>query len=186
MAAAIFSLLFSLAARAAPIATTATANGAHTLQVGSEMYRWQEHQMYLRTLNDLHKAVTKELAVVKLMRACETMGLRCTGWGIAESILQQPAKVEDETSREAKKPQPSKAAVRRPLPEVLAVYRGRVGLLIEGRHYEAGVGDRVGNYQVERVQLDSVVVRNAGRRLVLPVRWLPGDKEATRLAGQSQ
>ena len=182
---AIFSLFLCVATHATPVSTTATESGSHALQADGELHRWQAHQMYLRTLNDLHKAVEKELEVVRLMRDCEAMGLRCTGWGIAEGIAHKPQKVEDGASRGAGKPQRPKAAASRPLPEVLAVYRGRVSLLIGRRKYEVAVGDRVEGYQVEGVKVDGVVVRQAGRKLLLPLRWLPSEKVSVQVARQS-
>ncbi len=182
----ISSLFLCAATHATPLSTTATESGTHALQADSEMRRWQEHQMYLRSLNDLHKAVAKELEVVRLMRDCEAMGLRCTGWGIAESIARKPQKVEDGASRATGKPRRPEPAASRPLPEVLAVYRGRVSLLVGRRKYEVAVGDRVEGYQVEGVQVDGVVVREAGRKLLLPLRWLPSEKVPVQVARQSR
>ncbi len=141
----------------------------------------QSQHVYLKHLENVRRALEKELSIVRLMRECDGFGSTCTGRGIVdkpeppvvhESPAAAPASGEPPPPP-ALTPEPAPAPVVHELPIVVGIYRDTASLIYSNRRIEVRRGTKVGPFVVTAVALDRVRLDGPRGEVSLPLRWTP-------------
>ena len=140
----------------------------------------QSQHVYLKHLDNVRRAVEKELSIVRLMSECDRFGSTCTGRGIVENIMldELPSRIETNDvvpiSVQAQLPLPLQIEPTKhidTLPIVVGVYRKTASLIYKARPIEVHEGEKIGPFTVAAVTLDGVEFEGPQGKIVLPVHW---------------
>ncbi len=151
-----------------------------TGEVAALLDHLQSQHVYLKHLENVRRALEKELSIVRLRHECGLLGSACTGRGIAEQPPpEEPPPAPEQTPPAAVPPspapplqpllQPSPPAGE--LPTVAGVYRGAASLVYRGRRVEVREGGKVGPFTVTAVTLDRVEINGPEGTTTLPAQW---------------
>lgn len=154
-------------------------------EVAALLEHLQSQHVYLKHLENVRRALEKELSIVRLMHECDGLGSACTGRGIVAKsappapsspppssppVASEPAAFEEPAFDEP--PLPLREIVYE-LPVVVGVHRDVASLVYANRRVEARPGTRVGPFTVTAVALDRVRLDGPNGEVSLPLRWTP-------------
>ena len=140
----------------------------------------QSQHVYLKHLENVRRALEKELSIVRLMRECDGFGSTCTGRGIVDKpeppVVHESSPASPPASEEPPPPPvltPVPAPVVHELPIVVGIYRDTASLIHANRRIEVRRGTKVGPFVVTAVALDKVRLDGPRGEVSLPLRWTP-------------
>ncbi len=144
-------------------------------EIAALLEHLQSQHVYLKHLENMRRALEKELSIVRLMSECDRFGSACTGRGIVErtapETLPIPAPVPQEAIPWA--PPVLSEPLLHELPVVAGVYREAATLIYQGRDVEVRAGAKVGPFTVTAVALDRIELDGPDGAVTLAARWHP-------------
>lgn len=142
----------------------------------------QSQHVYLKHLENVRRALEKELSIVRLMRECDGFGSTCTGRGIVDNpappeLHEPPPPPPEEPLEEPYEEPPGEPESSAPemvyqLPVVAGIYRGTASLIYADRRIEARRGTQVGPFMVTAVALDKVRLEGPHGEVSLSPQWV--------------
>ena len=140
-------------------------------EIAAVLEHLQSQHVYLKHLENMRRALEKELSIVRLMGECDRAGGICTGRGVAEKVVPEeapPAKEETQVPPPLPEPaSPEPALPAQALPGIVGIYREAALLVDQGRYFEVRVGERVGPFTVTVIALDQVELEGPGGSVTL-------------------
>ncbi len=126
------------------------------------LHEAESHIRELQRLNEADTLLGVQLKIAKKLMECRKTGYPCTGLEFAQPALQNP-------------PDDPSLLPAFELPQLISTYQGRARVrLADGRELEIKAGAQLGPWKIERVSVDSLLLKNpAGDQLSLPIETAP-------------